>query len=787
MPGSPAPAEHALPRGSGRGCGAEKPIWRWLRPIHGFANSRSTFFALFLFFLHFGRLHVALFFLDFMFCSFGSRTCKRRGAHVQAKTLACSCFASLVVIRASEEVHTCKRRRLHVALRCSVAIYVQAKTSMHACAGHFSGLHVCVCRPRLGHSNIRPLMGPTLMGPGRPRPPGLRHNCSQHSFVDLGAAAWPSPAHAMQAFAKTLAARLASAGVHLPAMAAAGIDPNKFLADAWEHVSTGSPATMDARLQAAVQAAVMACGAPAALAAPASPAPVAAAPTASAAVALTEPAALAAPDLDAPAAAPTASAAIAAADAVVLATPPPADGLPVAPSASAEPELEDGFVPPASAVPGAVRPPLHRLGCMDGAAIDSSPCSPLTLCSDSRPRIPRRRAGRGRVAQRGHAPASAASRMAVLHGHKKWGTPRRSSQASAVDSQASACTTDSQDSVRGPRLRSQELRTAFVNAILDAASAAGVDPPVVFEILDATIKLQDNLVEQNAQHYCAPTKHQMASAIARGASDVRAKVRAAKVVALAADIVTAWRWARRATASWRDMGDDLVQRIWPGRCMRDVALAMSHDQKRCDTFMEQLAFVDTEFSLMASALGAEPVVPERLMKRPAAASAAAQAATASATQASAAEAATAAQASAALASATQASAAADARASLAAAVAAQASVSAAQASAAAAPKRPADRDSAAQASAAETAPKPPPPKAARASAAPALAAEEGPPWKQVRARMVSDMLQDKSFMPGAPQRERFAGVQKALAALAPRASAGGCSKCRYKGCNKCRE
>ena len=284
-----------------------------------------------------------------------------------------------------------------------------------------------------------------------------------------------------------------------------------------------------------------------------------------------------------------------------------------------------------------------------------------------------------------------------------------------------------------------------MNAILDAASAAGVDPPVVF--LDAT-KLQDDLVEQNAQHYCAPTRHQMASAIARGASDVRAKVPAAKVVALAADIVTAWRWARRATASWRDMGDDLVQRIWPGRCMRDVALAMSHDQKRCDTFMEQLAFVDTEFSLMASALGAEPVVPERLMKRPAAASAAAQAAPASATQASAAEAATAAQASAAPASATQASAeaAADARASLAAATAAQASVSAAQASAAAAPKRPppkAARASAAQASAAEeaaAAPKPPPAKAAQASAAQASAAEGAAAapavkaWKHVRAR-----------------------------------------------------
>ena len=232
----------------------------------------------------------------------------------------------------------------------------------------------------------------------------------------------------------------------------------------------------------------------------------------------------------------------------------------------------------------------------------------------------------------------------------------------------------------------------------------------------------------------------MASAIEQSAAEKHVYLSKTRIAALAADIVSTWRQCRR-TIQRHNECDKIVGRMWPGRCVQDVALAIG-DKARHEAFMDTLVIVDTEFSIMASAMATNPPVPKRLKKRPAA--------------------------------------------------------SAAPASPGAEEAPAIENESAAEAS--------PPSKKGSA-----LAAQ--------RARIVSGVLKDTNFMPGAPQKERFSAAQKMLSAAsaahgssdylqrapsnsvlalqrwhdmsasaAEPGSKFGCAKCRWKhtGCGKCR-
>ena len=245
----------------------------------------------------------------------------------------------------------------------------------------------------------------------------------------------------------------------------------------------------------------------------------------------------------------------------------------------------------------------------------------------------------------------------------------------------------------------------------------------------------------------------------------------ADIAALAADIVSTWRACRRGMQRHHEC-DEIVGRMWPGRCVQDVALAID-DRAKYEAFMDTLVLVDTEFSILASAMATDPAVPERLMKRPAASAAPASPGSEEndfegESAPSRSKKKPAAKASAAKASAAQAS-----------------EASAAQASAA---------------------------KASEASAAQASAAKAEPnDLLLARNRLRGEMLSDPNFMPGAASRVRFGAAQKILkaaragyshAALAASpdvalglkdlhsmtasAPGSGCPKCRWRGCRKCR-
>ena len=556
----------------------------------------------------------------------------------------------------------------------------------------------------------------------------------------------------MDAFAGHLATNLASAGICPDKLASAGIDPNTLMIDMWELVNSGEVGQAEALLAAVIKVCTPASAVPAADAQnPAPPAPASAAPPAAASAApaaTTAPASAApVPELVAPpaaSAAPAATPASAAHAVPELVAPPAAASS--APAATTAPASAAHAVPevvaPASAVPAPAVPTA-------GAALEPAPVTPPPMRMLASPRA-------GLPAMPTEPVAAAASAVhrdachidtpsckAVVKGTRRWGTRRALANRRPAAS-AAAAATDSQPAA-DERMLMTDLRTAFMNA-MRAASAELIEP------------VSELFKHVNPNAHLAPTDSQMFWAIEQ--SDVQ--LGKAEIAALAADIVSTWRACRRGMQRHHEC-DKIVGRMWPGRCVQDVALAID-DRAKYEAFMDTLVLVDTEFSILASAMATDPAVPERLMKRPAASAAPASPGS---------------------------------------------EESDFEGESAPPPsKKTAAKASAAKASAAQA-------SVAKASAAQASAAKATANDLQLaRSRLRSAMISDPNFMPGAASRVRFGAAQNILkaaragyshAALAASpdvdlrlkdfrmtASAvehrSGCSKCRWNssGCRKCR-
>ena len=548
----------------------------------------------------------------------------------------------------------------------------------------------------------------------------------------------------MDAFAGHLAINLASAGICQDKLASAGIDPNTLMIDMWELVNSGEVGQAEAMLAAVIKVCTPASAVPAADAQnPAPPAPASAAPPAAASAApaaTTAPASAApVPELVAPAATP-ASAAHAVPELVappVAASSAPAATTALASAAHAVPEV----VAPASAVPAPAVPTA-------GAALEPVPVTPpptrmLASPRAGLPAMPTEPAAAASAVHREACHIDTPSCKAVVKGTRRWGTRRALANRRPAAS-AAAAATDSQPAAN-ERMLMTDLRTAFMNA-MRAASAETIEP--VSEVFKHV----------NPNAHLAPTDSQMFWAIEQ--SDVQ--LGKADIAALAADIVSTWRACRRGMQRHHEC-DEIVGRMWPGRCVQDVALAID-DRAKYEAFMDTLVLVDTEFSILASAMATDPAVPERLMKRPAASAAPASPGS-------------------------------------------EENDFEGESAPPRSKKTPAAKASAAKASAAQ---------ASEASAAQASAAKAAPSdLLLARNRLRSDMISDPTFMPGAASRVRFGAAQKILkaaragyshaaVAASPDVALGlkdlhsmtasavehrsGCPKCRWnsRGCRKCR-
>ena len=398
----------------------------------------------------------------------------------------------------------------------------------------------------------------------------------------------------MDAFAGHLVANLASAGIYPGTMASAGIDPRRLLIDMWKWVSSGEAGKAEALLADVIKFCTPASAVPATDAQnPGPPAPASAAPPAAASAA---PTAAPVPELTAPPAASAAPAATpaSAAHAVPELVAPAASSAPAATTAPASaahavPEV----VAPASAVPAPAVPTA-------GAALETVPVTPPpSMLASPRAGLPAMPtepiAAAASAVHHDACHIDAPSCKAVMKGARKWLALAKRPAASA----ATAAT----DSQPGARMLLTDLRTAFMNAMLNAPSPEKIEPVSAF------------FKHVNPDAHLAPTNSQMAWAIEQAG----ARLEKAEIAAMAADIVSAWRGCRRGMQRHHEC-DKIVGRMWPGRCVQDVALAID-DKAKYEEFMDTLVFVHNEFSILASAMATDPAEPERLMKRPAASAA----------------------------------------------------------------------------------------------------------------------------------------------------------------------
>ena len=398
----------------------------------------------------------------------------------------------------------------------------------------------------------------------------------------------------MDAFAGHLVANLASAGIYPGTMASAGIDPRRLLIDMWKWVSSGEAGKAEALLADVIKFCTPASAVPAADAQnPGPPAPASAAPPAAASAA---PTAAPVPELTAPPAASAAPAATpaSAAHAVPELVAPAASSAPAATTAPASaahavPEV----VAPASAVPAPAVPTA-------GAALETVPVTPPpSMLASPRAGLPAMPtepiAAAASAVHHDACHIDAPSCKAVMKGARKWLALAKRPAASA----ATAAT----DSQPGARMLLTDLRTAFMNAMLNAPSPEAIEPVSEF------------FKHVNPDAHLAPTNSQMAWAIEQAG----VQLEKAEIEAMAADICSTWRGCRRGMQRHHEC-DKIVGRMWPGRCVQDVALAID-DKAKYEEFMDTLVFVHNEFSILASAMATDPAEPERLMKRPAASAA----------------------------------------------------------------------------------------------------------------------------------------------------------------------